>query len=616
LPWDVASIDIGIHSEMPDIPGFADHAVGAKPLDRFAREWRRYRDVARAGAAGQDVAVIGGGVAGVELAMAMAHALPDARVTVLESQGDVTGTVAAPRIHAAMRALGVTFRGGVTVERIEADHVRLAGGETIPATFVTGAAGARPHPWLANTDLPLEDGFIRVRPDLSVEGHRDLFGAGDCVSMAKAPRPKAGVYAVRAAPVLHDNLRAALSGQGTRPFHPQEKYLKLISLGGTSAIAERGGRAIAHPWLWRWKDRIDRAFMDRLTDLPAMRADPPPVRVAAGVRAEMAGGKPLCAGCGSKVAGTALAGVLADLSPTGRDDVLSRPGDDAAILSVGRARQVLTTDHLRAFTADPTVFARIATVHALGDVWAMGAAPQAALLTVVLPRMSETLQARTLAEITETVAQTLAEAGAELAGGHSMMADEMSLGLAVTGLLDGPAIGLDGARSGDVLLLTKPLGTGSLLAAGMAGAARGRDVLAMQASMARPQGDAAAILRDAHAMTDVTGFGLAGHLANICRASGTGAEIDLAALPVLDGALETAAAGHLSVLHGPNLRATPVDGALGARGLLLHDPQTAGGLLAAVAADEADAVVDRLQAAGHLAARIGRIVAEGGLRAV
>ncbi|MEM7709550.1 MAG: selenide, water dikinase SelD, partial [Pseudomonadota bacterium] len=221
-----------------------------------------------------------------------------------------------------------------------------------------------------------------------------------------------------------------------------------------------------------------------------------------------------------------------------------------------------------------------------------------------------------LREVTQTVAETLASVGADLAGGHSMMADELSLGLAVTGLPDGNPIGLDGARPGDVLLLTKPLGTGALLAAEMAGRARGRDVMAMLASMATPQGDAAAILRGAHAMTDVTGFGLAGHLSNICRASDVGAEIDLASLPLLDGAEAAVRAGHLSVLQPSNLRAAPVEGATGPGRLLLHDPQTAGGLLAAVAEAEADAVSAHLQSAGHLAARIGRIVEGNGLEAI
>ena len=589
IAFDVASLDIGIHAEMPDLPGFAEHGVGAKPLGRFAEAWRAHR------ARGGDCAVIGGGVAGAELAMAMAHALPDATVTVIEAEDGLTGMAegARRRVAAAMDRLGIRLRTGAAVARVSDEGVHLADGDLVRAAFVTGAAGARPHAWLRDTGLPLEDGFVRVGPTLQVEGRPDLFAVGDCAHMVHAPRPKAGVFAVRQAPVLHRNLRAALSGGAMRRFDPQKRYLKLISLGDRSAVADRG-IALAGPWLWRWKDRIDRAFMDRLTDLPAMAPPAPPTVAAAGAE-DLA--KPLCAGCGAKVGPGALGAALAGLSH-GRADVLSRPGDDAAVLRVGGATQVITTDHLRGF-CENGLMARIAAVHALGDVWAMGAAPQAALVSLVLPRMSERMAARTARTILDAMEDVLAGAGAEIVGGHTTMGAEATFGLTLTGLAERP-IGLDGARLGDALVLTRPLGTGALLAAAMAGAARGADVLAMLHAMARPQGDAAAILAGAHAMTDVTGFGLAGHLLNICRASGVAAE--LGEVPAYGGARAALAGGHASSLAPANAAHAP------AGDPLLHDPQTAGGLLASVAAEVADDLVARLRAAGHPAARIGRIV--------
>src|SRR6056297_150004 len=153
----------------------------------------------------------------------------------------------------------------------------MADGTPIPAGFIAGAAGARAHPWLAASNLPVTDaGFLRVGPDLRVEGFETLFAAGDCAHLAHAPRPKAGVFAVRAAPVLRDNLRAVLSGAATRPFHPQRDYLKLISLGEKKAVAEKLGFAFSGRLLWRWKDRIDRAFMGKFAPLPQMSAEPLP----------------------------------------------------------------------------------------------------------------------------------------------------------------------------------------------------------------------------------------------------------------------------------------------------------------------------------------------------
>uniref|UniRef100_UPI003567CEA3 selenide, water dikinase SelD n=1 Tax=Thalassovita aquimarina TaxID=2785917 RepID=UPI003567CEA3 len=591
---------------------FAEHALGAKPLDTYAARWQDFLRTAEASGEADPIAVIGGGVAGVELAMAMAHALrrvtEKARVTLIEAHDQLTGTgeETRQRILAALNENGVTLWTGAEIAEITKDGPRLRTGEIIPSAFTVGAAGALPQPWLQQTGLPLTDGFVNVGATLLVEGHDDLFAVGDCAHMTHAPRPKAGVYAVRAAPVLHDNLRAALTGQALRPFHPQKDYLKLISLGEKSALAEKYGRPWSGPWLWRWKDRIDRKFMLKFQDLPAMDPPAPPRVAALGVAEELGDGQPVCAGCGSKVGPGALSDVLAALPQAVRDDVLRGAGDDAATLDIGGVKQVLTTDHLRAFTEDPALMARITAIHALGDVWSMGAAPQAVLANVILPRMNDTLQRRTLAEIMRAAGEVFRDAGAEIVGGHSTLGSELTIGFTLTGLTGNP-IQQSGGRPGDALILTRPLGSGTILAAEMQGKAKGRDVMRMLQVMAQPQAKASEILRPAHAMTDVTGFGLAGHLMALCKASDTGAEITLESLLFYDGALELAEAGSRSSLYDANLSHAPLINATGPRGILLHDPQTAGGLLAAVAPGQADALLAKLHENGIPAVRIGRL---------
>ena len=614
IAYDLASIDVGIHAQMPDIEGFSEHGTGAKPLDGYAAAWRNFLDRAAAGDIAPEVAVIGGGVAGAELSLAMAHALrrevgDGARITVIEAGAQITGKTRGATRHlaAAMQRLGVSTELGAEVARLSAEAVHLTDGRSLPARFIVGAAGAFAHPWLAASPLPLTaDGFVKVDAYLRVQGRRDLFAVGDCAHLSHAPRPKAGVYAVRSGPVLYHNLRAALMGDPPRSYRPQGDYLKLVSLGEKAALAEKYGLSFAAPWVWRWKDRIDQKFMRMFHALPQMAPPPLPARLTDGVRDELAGGKPLCGGCGSKVAPGALTGVLGTLPTPTRPDILSGPGDDAGVIELGKTRQVLTTDHLRAFTEDPGLMARIATLHALGDIWAMGAAPQSALVQVSLPRMSQALQARSLSEVMTAVTATLRASGAEVIGGHSTQGAELTIGLSLTGLVDRP-ITKAGAQAGDVLILTRPLGSGTLLAAEMQGAARGQDVADLYSILSRAQGDAAKVLSGAHAMTDVTGFGLAGHLTEICQASGLSAELELDAVPLYPGALELAEAGHRSTLFQANRAAAPVIGAEGARGALLHDPQTAGGLLAAVPAAQAEAVLSSLRVLGHQAARIGRI---------
>ena len=613
VPYDVASFDVGITAQMPAIPGFAEHAIGAKPLDVFAARWRTYlRNLPPEGA---QIAVIGGGIAGVELALAMSHAIrakgSATQVAIIEAGPQISGISAQSRtrLERALDKAGIARHFNTRAQTITADQVTLANGDVVPSTLPVGAAGAFPHTWVRQLDQPMTAGFIDVAADLRVTGHDDLFAVGDCAHMTASPRSKAGVFAVRSAPVLHDNFRAALAGQPTKPFTPQKRYLKLISLGKKAAIAERGSRAVSGRLLWLWKDRIDRAFMTRFTHFPPMPA--PSVKNAAQGVTDIVNGTPLSGGCGAKVTGYVLKDALAALPASPRADVQSGPGDDAAIVQTGGQTQVISTDHLRAFTEDPTTFAEITALHALGDIWAMGAAPQVAVMNVTLPRMSEVLQQRTMALILAGAQRVLAQAGAALVGGHSTMGAEMSLGFTVTGLAAHSPITKAGAQVGDALILTRPLGTGVLLAGEMQMQAKGRHIAALLDELRRPQGPAAALLQSAHAMTDVTVFGLAVHLHEICEASNVSADIALHALPGFDGAEALVASGIASSLWASNQASAPVSGVAGPKAALLHDPQTAGGLLASGAQADVAHLLEALENAGYTAAQVGQITPPG-----
>jgi len=588
IAYDVAAVDVGITSDMPDLPGFATHATPAKPLGTFASRWDSFRAQAEA----PQIAVIGGGVAGAELAMAMAHALRDRQPTVrlIDRSHVLTalGYKARQKMLAALTANSIEIIDDAEVTEIFAQGIVLRDGRTVRSDFTTGAAGAKPHDWIAATGLDLHEGFIEVDANLQSSAP-EVFAVGDCAHLSHDPRPKAGVYAVREAPVLFDNLRAVLSGGSLRRYKPQHDYLKLVSLGAKSALAERFGTAREGPLLWKLKDHIDRKFMHQFDTLPAMAAPKLPRTKALGMQ-EALGDRPMCGGCGAKVGRAALQTVLT-----------AHFGDDAAEVQPG---QVMSTDHLRALTHDPVMMTRIAAVHALGDIWAMGAKPQAATASLILPRMSATLQERTMAEIMTTASAVFSKAGAKIIGGHSSLGDELTIGFAVTGLTEAP-VTLAGARPGDKLILTKPIGSGTIMAAEMAGQANGVDVIACLDLMVQDQAQASVILGKAHAMTDITGFGLAGHLRGLCDASGAGAVLDLEAIPLMGGALALSDAGVRSSLFDDNrIGAGPIMGP----GLdLLFDPQTAGGLLAAVSARSAKPAVKKLQDAGYTAAVIGEM---------
>ena len=281
------------------------------------------------------------------------------------------------------------------------------------------------------------------------------------------------------------------------------------------------------------------------------------------------------------------------------------PGDDAAQLLTGGAIQVISTDHLRAFTEDPVTMTRITAQHALNDIWAMGARPQAATVTLILPRQTPDLQERLLGEIMSAADQEMTRAGVAIVGGHTSLGEELTLGFTITGLCASAPLTLAGAQAGNHLILTKPLGSGTILAAEMTGQARGHWVADALDLMCQSQRKAAEVLSaQAHAMTDVTGFGLLGHLQGMCEASHLGAEIRFDAIPTMRGAPELAEAGVRSTIFDDNAALLPGIGTASARALLF-DPQTSGGLLAAVPSDQSERLLDQLRNHGYCAAEIG-----------
>ncbi|MEP2639991.1 FAD-dependent oxidoreductase [Roseobacter sp.] len=264
LPYDLASVDVGITSRMNVLAGFQQHGIPAKPLDVFSRRW----DTFRAAEGAKDVVVIGGGIAGAELAMAMAFALKthgnDASVKLLD-RGQILSANSPQtqnRLRRELPANGVKIHENVDVVEVTAQGVTLADGTRIAANLVVGAAGATPHAWIAQTGLKLHSGFIEINPSLETSAP-GVFAVGDCAHMTFDPRPKAGVYAVRQAPTLLQNLRNAVAGDPLGTYKPQSDYLKLVSLGGKRAFGEKKSWGVAGYLVWRVKNHIDRKFMNQ-----------------------------------------------------------------------------------------------------------------------------------------------------------------------------------------------------------------------------------------------------------------------------------------------------------------------------------------------------------------
>ncbi len=610
VSYDLLSLDVGAAPSLEAIAGAAEWAMPVKPIAELGRRWLAFLERMRSWAGPLNIVVIGGGAGGVELALAVDHHLRAAatgaklQVTLVTKGEILTGQADAARrkMRAIFQRRGMRLLEGEASRRIERGTVQLEDGKRLEADAAFVVTEASAAGWFATTGLPLDErGFVAVDDTLRSTDDEHVFAVGDCATMLKHRRPKAGVFAVRQGPPLAENLRRALLGKPLEPFVPQRRYLSILGTGDGHAVATRGGWAIEGAWVWRWKDHIDRKWMRMYREPPARpmamasAAPPDPALADAEARRLLADIGMRCGGCGAKVGADALSRVLARLGLFG-----SEAADDAAIIEVPAGRALVqSVDFFRTFIDDPFVFGEIAAVHALGDVWAMGARAHSALALAVVPAAAERLMEEDLFQMLSGARRVLDEAGCALIGGHSGEGPEAALGFSVNGLVE-PARALrkGGLKPGDRLVLTKPLGTGVIFAAAMRGAARGLWIEAALASMRRPSSKAAEaiVAAGAHACTDVTGFGLAGHLAEMVRASGAVAvDLHLDRLPVLDGAAELFAQGFASSLQPENLRARHlIDGmdrlAHHPKLPLLFDPQTAGGLLAAVPADAVDRI--------------------------
>jgi selenide,water dikinase len=354
--------------------------------------------------------------------------------------------------------------------------------------------------------------------------------------------------------------------------------------------------------LWRWKDWIDRRFMERfsrglgakgwglgkfqlITSNSSLKT----------LHSKLS--TPKCAGCGSKVGATVLERVLSRIQqeqPIGKDrqDIvigLDAP-DDAAVVQIPTGKSLVQTiDYFRSLINDPYIFGQISANHCLSDIFAMGATPHSVLAIATIPYAIPSKIEETLYQLLSGAIKVLNQTQAPLIGGHTSEGAELAFGLSCNGVADSDKLlRKGGMQPGQVLILTKALGTGTLFAADMHRQAKGRWIdSAVESMLLSNQAAANCLLQhEATACTDVTGFGLLGHLMEMVQASQVAVELQLAAIPILEGATTTVQQGIIS--SPENLQISRYIGddrsqfELHPNYPLLFDPQTSGGLLASI----------------------------------
>lgn len=661
IRYDALSIDIG--SSPSGAP--PSHVIPVKPISQFAARYIQLQDIMKRAAtpltisAGDhnrkeissslhvvspsapfNLLVVGGGAGGIELACAVQHNLQ----TILGEQGlskDSVKVVIATRGSTLLeqhntgvrrifqrilveRCIEVRYNTQITSTRILESGKKVAvsdSGDAIEFDECLWCTNAGAFIWMSEQTpfATTPDGFMRVNQTYECIHHPGVFAAGDCCHMDKHPRPKAGVFAVRAGPVLLTNLVNYLTCKPLVAHKPQKDFLGLISTGDPYAIASRGSWfALEGKLLWKWKDYIDRTWMAKYTHMPDLeqmmqkmqgkssKSIPSAVgRKGPEVMEAFAAEAMRCGGCGAKVGATTLSRVLIGIHERQKlrarrfnlPDPPATDYDDAAVVPVpsGGGAMVNTIDFFRSFVSDPFMFGKIAAVHALSDVHAMGAQAQTALALAVVPfAADEKITESTLLELLAGASDVFQDENVQLVGGHTCEGSELACGFAIQGFTPTPQrlLRKSGGRIGDKIVVTKPIGTGALFAADMRAKSKGDFVMEALQSMVISNAKASAIAArttGVHSCTDVTGFGLAGHLLEMLvaeRRERIGAILNIQDIPFFRGGIEASRNLIFSSLQPENSRnrravSNHVDTAAACpiEYPLIFDPQTGGGLL-------------------------------------
>ncbi|NJN71815.1 MAG: selenide, water dikinase SelD [Limnothrix sp. RL_2_0] len=612
--FDYLSLDLGSTPNVENISGAKEFTIPAKPVPKFLAAWQQILyEASKNPAKKQEITIVGGGAGGTELAFNIHHALtqklvsPDLLSLHLIHRGfELISGNENPWVSKKTKTLllerGVNLHLEDEVTEVFKSGLQCQSGLKFTGKVIWVTQASAPA-WIKASGIQTDNrGFVLVDETLRSPSHPCIFATGDIASMRDHPRPKAGVFAVRQGKPLFQNWRRTFTGEDLIYYKPQKRYLALIGTGDKQAIASWWKLGWRSKWLWNWKDKIDRKFMDQFAELPEMK----PMMAETETQPKM-----YCAGCGAKVGKNILSAALADLKIPKTEGVivgLDQP-DDAAVIQVPNDQLLVQTiDYFPSLINDPYLLGQIVTQHCLSDLYTMGAMPHSVLVLASIPHGKARVQQGLLAQMLAGILKILNEENIALIGGHTNESDKLGLGLTCNGFVNRDGIWRKGeVQAGQALILTKPLGTGTLFAAEMQQAAQGKWIDEVLKSMLQSNRKAAEILQKhgATACTDITGFGLAGHLLEMLQPSGFSAKLFLEQLPILDGAIEAIQKGFISSLAPQNHTAEQfINADIKSRNKseyeLLFDPQTSGGLLGGIDINRAKDCISELQKSGYV----------------
>lgn len=550
--------------------------------------------------------IVGGGAGGFELAVSLKHRVgskPQFKISLIQRGeiGSEFGPVIRRYFKSALKQRNIDF--------LEHTTAYLHDDKTLIVNRLNNANPHKPIPMMCDgivwattavshrlkTNLVTDtDGFFIVDSALVCRGAPDIYASGDCCSF-QPPLAKAGVYSVRQGEHLACELRRRLRGRPSTFYKPQRHFLLIFNLSDGTGILRYGNFGVRGKLCLAVKRWIDTRWMKSFQTVGKMARTM----------------KSRCGGCGSKIGAHVLNQSIANLRPYSTPDViigLNDCEDIAAIRQSPGKIQLLTTDYFRTFLTDNFLFGRIAVNHALSDIYAKGGIPRFALCTAVIPFNSR--RAEVLTEVMAGVNGQLAHEETSLVGGHSSEGAEMALGLTILGETRTETVwSKRNIQEGDAIILTKPIGIGILMAAHQQGLCSAMSYRGAVECMLRSNraGALASMNFSVNACTDVTGFGLAGHLIEMCAQTELAIRLHASVVPLLPGVAACAELGIRSSLYPENsqvknqISGNPPD--------WLFDPQTSGGLLLCVSRSSEVGLLTALVESGNLqSCSIGSVV--------
>lgn len=617
LSYDALSIGIGSQPTTEALDYDGPKVLPIKPMQTLLQRLDESIELIKR-IKSPKVYVVGGGLGGVEIAFCVPNYLRKAgienpQVGIITSADELAPGVAKATNRQILKAMNQQGIQVITKNRVsvKTDEVlELSNGEDLPFDLAFWATGAVAPDLLKGISLSKDDhGFLLTRPTLQSVDDSRIFVVGDSGTLKENATRKAGVFAVRQGPVLWRNLQNLLKSEPLEEYRPQKNFLKLLNTGDGKAILEYWGFSVRSAWAWKLKDRIDGRFIEKFQDYRPMMMqgdseDEPEMR---------------CLGCGGKIGGSILTQALAELEIPQNEKVLiglENP-DDCAMVSTDGKPAVVTTDFFAAPLDDPFLVGRVAALNALSDAFVMGSQPTAALAIFMVPYGRAENQSEMLKTLLAGSLHEFKKSGTSLVGGHTIEGPQFTAGYTIVGqpLEDDKQFTKGELRPGDQLILTKPLGSGTMLAAHMQSACKADAFAELLETMLNSNQVAADLGRElgVNAMTDVTGFGLAGHLLEMLKASRLSAALSLKSIPLIFGARELFDAGIESTLAPANRDAAVyLDIAErlreSAQYQSLFDPQTCGGVLFGCDPEITPSVLQRLIDAGYPhAAVIGEV---------